>query len=215
MLNNEYKSTFLRYNCFKPVYGFFNLDENAVVLDYGCGNGWTSIPLAEKAKRVYAIDISAGDIDVLNKAVADKSITNLFPSVCDAEKLPFGDESFDFVFGNSILHHLHLDKALPEVYRVLKKDGKAAFCEPYGHNPVLNLYRYLKDRYVDKITYLHQPIKSKDRKIFEKYFSSVQFVETGFTSDKVFFIMPIESKILKTIPFTRKLASYVTILLQK
>lgn len=215
MLNNEYQSTFLRYNCFKPVYGFFGLDENAVVLDYGCGTGWTSIPLAEKAKKVYAIDIAASDIDLLKKAIADNSVTNLFPSVSDAENLPFGAESFDFVFGNSILHHLHLDKALSEVHRVLKKGGKAAFCEPYGHNPLLNLYRHIKDRYIDKITYIHRPIKSTDRKIFEKYFSSVQFIETGFTSDKFFFIMPIESKILKTMPFTRKFASYVTILLQK
>lgn len=211
----KYDDIFSRLTALRPVYNFFDLKESSVVLDYGCGTGWTSIPLAEKAKRVYAIDISAADIDLLKKAIADNSITDLFPSVCDAEKLPFGDESFDFVFGNAILHHLNLDRALSEVHRVLKRDGKAAFCEPYGHNPLLNLYRCVKDRYIDKITYIHRPIKSTDRKIFEKYFSSVRFIETSFTSDKISFLRPIELKVLTTMPFTRKLASYVTILLQK
>lgn len=211
----KYDDIFSRLTALRPVYNFFDLKESSVVLDYGCGSGWTAIPLAYKAKTVYAIDISAADIDLLKKAIADNSITNLFPSVCDAEKLPFGDETFDFVFGNAILHHLHLDRALTEVLRVLKKGGKAAFCEPYGHNLVLNLYRYIKDRYVDKITYIHRPLKCTDREVFERYFPNVRFIETGFTSDRISFLRPLEIKILEEFPFTRKYASYVTILLEK
>ena len=97
----------------------------------------------------------------------------------------------------------------------MKKGGKAAFCEPYGHNPLLNLYRYIKDRYVDKITYIHRPLKCTDRDVFEKYFSNVRFIETGFTSDRISFLRTLEAKILEELPFTRKYASYVTILLEK
>jgi SAM-dependent methyltransferase len=43
---------------------------------------------------------------------------------CDAERLPFDDESFDFVFGHAVLHHLpDLDQAHREFLRVLRPGG--------------------------------------------------------------------------------------------
>jgi ubiquinone/menaquinone biosynthesis C-methylase UbiE len=43
---------------------------------------------------------------------------------CDIMRSPFPDSSFDFVFGNSVLHHISdLDKGLSEIYRILKPDG--------------------------------------------------------------------------------------------
>src|SRR5204862_217097 len=55
---------------------------------------------------------------------------------CDAQELPFPDDSFDLVFGHAVLHHLpDLDVAFREFRRVLKPGGRVAFCgEPseYG-----------------------------------------------------------------------------------
>jgi SAM-dependent methyltransferase len=57
--------------------------------------------------------------------------------------MPFADASFDAVFGKWILHHLDLDRDLPDIVRVLKPRGRAAFVEPLIHNPVLQIYRRL------------------------------------------------------------------------
>jgi ubiquinone/menaquinone biosynthesis C-methylase UbiE len=215
LINTTYEEVFNKFISLKNAYIFFDLHQDAYLLDYGCGTGWTAMLFAQKVKQVYAIDISSRNIDQLKKVVEENSIKNIFPYVCDAEKLLFKDESFDFVFGNAILHHLHLDKALSEVSRVLKRGGKAAFCEPYGHNPILNLYRFVKDKYIKRVKGIHRPLKYTDKKIFEKYFNNVEFIETSFTSDRVPFLGSCESKILEKFPSIRKLASYVTILLKK
>lgn len=47
------------------------------------------------------------------------------------EEMPLEDESFDFLMANHILEHVeHLDKALKEIYRVLKKGGRAVLLSP-------------------------------------------------------------------------------------
>ena len=57
-------------------------------------------------------------------------------AAAEAETLPFGDESFDLVFGHAVLHHIpDLAQAFSEFARVLRPGGTLAFCgEPsrYG-----------------------------------------------------------------------------------
>lgn len=65
---------------------------------------------------------------------------------CAAEALPFADASFDAILGKGILHHLDLDAAVPEIWRVLRPGGKAVFLEPLVHNPILKSYRRLTPR---------------------------------------------------------------------
>jgi SAM-dependent methyltransferase len=59
--------------------------------------------------------------------------------VCDAERLPFADESFDLVLGHAVLHHIpDLDRAFAEFARVLRPGGLVAFCgEPSAHGDQL------------------------------------------------------------------------------
>jgi SAM-dependent methyltransferase len=50
-------------------------------------------------------------------------------TVCDAEALPFENNSFDVVFGHAVLHHIpDLPQAFREFRRVLKPGGLIAFC---------------------------------------------------------------------------------------
>jgi len=60
----------------------------------------------------------------------------------DAHQLRFEDSSFDVVFGNAILHHLDMSKALDEVQRVLAPDGCVLFLEPLDMNPLGRLVRW-------------------------------------------------------------------------
>jgi SAM-dependent methyltransferase len=64
-------------------------------------------------------------------------------TLMDANDLRFPDESFDLVFGKAILHHLDLARALSEIRRVLKLQGRFVFLEPLGVNPVAKLVRLL------------------------------------------------------------------------
>ena len=54
---------------------------------------------------------------------------------CDICKLPFEDESFDYIICNHVLEHIPDDKkALSELFRVLKPSGKAFISVPvYNH----------------------------------------------------------------------------------
>jgi SAM-dependent methyltransferase len=61
----------------------------------------------------------------------------------DAHSLEFPDESFDFVFGIAILHHLEFGRALREIHRVLSPGGSMLFIEPLALNPIARLVRRL------------------------------------------------------------------------
>jgi SAM-dependent methyltransferase len=63
--------------------------------------------------------------------------------------MPFENDSFDAVIGISTLHHLDMAKALPEINRVLKKEGLFVFTEPNMLNPVVFLeikIKWLRER---------------------------------------------------------------------
>lgn len=112
------------------------------VLEYGSGSGLACFDLAAAGARVAAIDISDVAIEKGRREAARRGIEVDF-RVGDAERMPFGQASFDLVCGSGILHHLRIAPALDEVARVLKPGGRAVFIEPMGHNPLLRLFRWL------------------------------------------------------------------------
>ena len=105
-------------------------------LEIGAGTGYFSLNLlrAGVIREAVATDISRGMLDELS-ASADRMGLEVETAECDAERLPFPDDSFDLVFGHAVLHHLpHLDVAFSEFRRVLRPGGRLAFCgEPSHH----------------------------------------------------------------------------------
>jgi SAM-dependent methyltransferase len=106
-------------------------------LEIGSGTGYFSLNLMQLGliERLVATDISPGMLAKLT-ATAEGLGLEIQTQACDAEALPFEDESFDLVFGHAVLHHLpHLDAALAEFRRVLRPGGRLVLCgEPsrYG-----------------------------------------------------------------------------------
>lgn len=141
------------------------------VLEYGCGPGYNSFFLAEHAHELIAIDISDFAIQTAEQEAIKRNVTNASFIEMNAEELDFKDETFDLVFGNSIIHHLDLDKSYSEIRRVLKPGAKAVFYEPLGHNYFINKYRKATP---EMRTEDEHPLLMKDIELAKKYFQDVK-----------------------------------------
>ncbi len=118
------------------------------VLEYGCGEGWITRDLALAEARVSAFDISAEAVNRTREVLTSAGVMDRCEvAQMGAEKLDYADESFDTAIGFAILHHLDVEMAISELYRVLKPGGIAFFAEPLGTNPLINLYRRLTPQY--------------------------------------------------------------------
>jgi SAM-dependent methyltransferase len=113
------------------------------VLEYGCGEGASAFALVGHAAEVVGIDISDVAVAHANRRASEACAASLRFQRMDAERMEFEPASFDVVCGSGILHHLEIGRALREIARVLKPDGIAVFLEPMGHNPLINLFRWL------------------------------------------------------------------------
>lgn len=102
------------------------------ILEIGCGTGiFTEKMALRTTAAVTAIDLS----DELLTIARTKNLKRVTFQTGDAMQLPFESSSFDAVVGNSILHHLEIEPALREVFRVLQPNGRAVFAEPNLLNP--------------------------------------------------------------------------------
>jgi ubiquinone/menaquinone biosynthesis C-methylase UbiE len=102
-------------------------------LEVGCGTGLFLEQAARSGARLHALDLST---DLLARARARVAgHANVSLQCGNAEQMPFPGASFDAVYGSSVLHHLDLERALREVFRVLRPGGHAVFTEPNILNP--------------------------------------------------------------------------------
>jgi len=149
--------------------------ENKVVLDLGCGSGHHTIAFAKRGAYVYGVDISPEMVRKAMKLAEQQGVANRVTILeMNAEALEFPDETFDIVFGHSILHHLDLEVARSNIYRVLKKGGKGVFLEPLGHNVFLNLFRRMTPQ---RRTPTEKPLRMEDILLFAEPFSSLSHRE--------------------------------------
>jgi demethylmenaquinone methyltransferase/2-methoxy-6-polyprenyl-1,4-benzoquinol methylase len=109
-----------------------NLAPGARVLDIAGGTGDLALAFAKKAGPTGVVvhtDINEAMLRTGRDRLIDAGIV-LPTLVCDAEKLPFADDSFDVVsvaFG--LRNMTHKDAALAEMNRVLKHRGKLLVLE--------------------------------------------------------------------------------------
>jgi len=119
------------------------------VLEIGCGTGYFTKELLKTGSNIIAIDISP---DLLKLATSHTTTDNITYIVGNAYNLSFKNDSFDSIVGSSVLHHLNVDSALVEFFRVLKPGGTLYFTEPNMLNPHIALEKnipYLKRKLGD------------------------------------------------------------------
>jgi ubiquinone/menaquinone biosynthesis C-methylase UbiE len=109
-------------------------------LEIGAGTGYFTLNLLQLGliERATATDISPGMLARLGASARELGL-EVETVECDAERLPFAEGSFDFVFGHAVLHHIpDLERAFAEFARVLRPGGRVAFCgEPSRYGDLL------------------------------------------------------------------------------
>jgi ubiquinone/menaquinone biosynthesis C-methylase UbiE len=98
-------------------------------LDVGCGHGFFAARLAERVRRVDAVDLDGG---VVAAAARLHPAPRVKFSAGDFLALGLPSASYDAVTSIAALHHMELVPALREMRRVLRPGGRLA---------VLGLYR--------------------------------------------------------------------------
>ncbi len=115
-------------------------------LDIGCGTGAAvvNLSLLDKIGEAHGSDISMGMLNMCRKN-ANSVGGKITLTLSDAQKLPYKDNTFDFITCHAILHHVPQPKTvMDEVYRLLKPGGKALVFEPtiYGTELTFKIMRY-------------------------------------------------------------------------
>jgi ubiquinone/menaquinone biosynthesis C-methylase UbiE len=107
------------------VFDQFNLGEGSKLLELGCGPGMLWLSNRNRIPASWQIilsDFSPGMLQEARKLLGEERFSY---EVADAQALPFADESFEAVIANHMLYHVpDLPRALAEIRRVLKQDGR-------------------------------------------------------------------------------------------
>jgi len=120
----EYK----RYNVFYnyiPTIAEFKYHNGEKVLEIGVGVGTDLVQFAKGGALVSGIDLTSNAIEVTKQNFKLNNLTYEYLNSEDAENLPFIDQTFDYIYSFGVLHHTpNIDKAIKEIHRVLKNEGK-------------------------------------------------------------------------------------------
>lgn len=114
------------------------LTPGMTALELGCGVGYFTQELVRSGANIVAIDVSP---ELLEIAKTNYSTPNVRYQIENACELSYDDSVFDSVVGSSVLHHLEIEAALREIYRVLKPTGTIYFTEPNMLNPQIAIQK--------------------------------------------------------------------------
>jgi ArsR family transcriptional regulator len=105
-----------------------------VIADLGTGEGAFALLLAQRAKKVFAVDTSAKMIEVGRDQALHHGVTNIDFRLGDIEEVPIGDGEVDLVFFSQSLHHaLHPERAVHEAFRILVPGGRIVLLDLAKH----------------------------------------------------------------------------------
>lgn len=126
----------------KALIGKLNVQETDRVLDVGCGRGFLLHSLAKQVPHGKATGIDIWNAEdqsgnhptvTLRNAEAEGVTERVEILQADARQLPFEDGTFDIVASSLAIHNIshpaERQKAIAEIVRVLKPEGKVALLD--------------------------------------------------------------------------------------
>jgi len=107
----------------------FQINSGDVVVDFGCGPGYFTIPLARIARKVVGVDVSTRMLDkVAVYARKNEVAVELLQS--DGTRINLPDSSVDVIVLIHVFHEIEdRAKVLLEFARILKHSGRALIVE--------------------------------------------------------------------------------------
>lgn len=126
-----------RYNLYSPwLKGEINFEnyKNRFVLEIGGGLGTDHIQFAKAGAITFDLDLAKEHLR-LTKLRFDQAKLNGNFIYADAESICFKENSFDVVYSFGVLHHTpNTQKAIDEIYHVLKQNGVALIMLYHKHS---------------------------------------------------------------------------------
>ncbi len=95
-----------------------------VLADIGCGTGYFTIPASRRVKKVFAIDVQKGMLDILGEKIKKQKLTNIEAILSEEASIPLSDNSVDVLLMANVFHELEdRSSILKEGKRILSGNG--------------------------------------------------------------------------------------------
>lgn len=112
---------------------FEDFTPGEVILELGSGGGFDTALLAEKlggAAKVIGVDLSFDMVRKAARSLGELEYSQVSYTQAEAEELPLGDNSVDWVVSNGIFNlSPEKERILSEIHRVLKPRGRVVCSE--------------------------------------------------------------------------------------
>jgi ubiquinone/menaquinone biosynthesis C-methylase UbiE len=106
------------------------INPDDVVVDFGCGPGYFTIELANRAKKVVAVDLSPEMLKKAQNKAAKAGLKNIQLLQSNGISIQLEDASVNLILLVTVYHEVGESEAvLNEFHRVLKSEGRLAIVE--------------------------------------------------------------------------------------
>ena len=107
------------------ILGVIEFDSGWIAADLGAGSGYFTVPLSQKVKKVYAIDVQREMLRFLEDKIHRLKLKNVELRLSEPDEIPLEDQSVDFMISVNTLHEFgDKDNMISEMKRVVKQDGR-------------------------------------------------------------------------------------------
>ena len=131
----------------RQMLDLMNVGEHDNIVDMGCGIGWATRVLAQRASRGIVLGVDLSDRMIAQAYREYRNPPNAFFLVAGASALPCPENFFDVLLSvESIYYYPDLNAALTEVRRVLRPAAKAFFLTNYYKE---NIYSHSWAKHID------------------------------------------------------------------
>ena len=173
--------------------------------DIGGGYGRLANEYLKRAHKVFIFDYSKTELKQAKEIYGDKIETKAGAIY----ELPFKDDELDGLMMVRVTHHLkHMDKAMAELYRVLKPGGVAVI-EVANKRTLPKMARFVTGQskvnpFDKKVANYKEISKDGFYNYHPKYVEEI-FEKTGFKCEKILSVSNFRSRSLKKILGTKNL----------
>jgi ubiquinone/menaquinone biosynthesis C-methylase UbiE len=141
---DKMRETFFSEKVREKAFSIANLKAGKVAADIGAGSGFITEGLIRRGIQVIAVDPSEAMLAEMKRKFI--RLQEVDYRLGEAERLPIGNETVDYVFANMALHHVESPPvAIKEMVRILKPGGMAVITDLDEHH-----FEFLKVEHHDR-----------------------------------------------------------------